>query len=196
MQARAFLFDLIFMAKIIGKKIIHCKEINSTNDEARRLIREGMGEGVVIIADRQTKGRGKPGSVWFSPPGVGVYLSAVIKPFKNPKDLAPITGLGARAVVSTIKKMAGLEPKVKPPNDVLLNGKKLCGVLVEGLASGYLIIGIGININNPISSFPEEIRNSATSLKIESNKSFDIQEFADILVSELDKEYLAYLARI
>ncbi len=115
------------MAKIIGNKIIHYKEIGSTNDEAKRLVKEGLGEGAVIIADSQTKGRGKPGSAWFSPAGVGVYLSAIVKPYKNPADLAPITLLGARAVVNAIKRSTGFDAQIKPPNDVLLRGKKFPG---------------------------------------------------------------------
>ena len=184
------------MKNIIGKKIIHYKEIDSTNDEAKRLLRKGIEEGTVIIADRQTKGRGKPGSIWFSPLGVGVYLSVVLKPFKNPKDLAPTTLLGARSVVRTIEKIGGLRSEIKLPNDVMLNGKKVSGILVERRASGYLIIGIGVNVNNPIGSFPDEIRDSATSLKIESNKNYSVQEFIDKLLSEMDKEYLAYLKKI
>jgi len=181
---------------IIGKKIIHYKEIDSTNDQARRLVKEGLGEGAVIIADTQTKGRGKPGSAWFSPAGVGVYLSAVVKPYKNPDDLAPITLLGAGAAVSAIMRTTGLEAEIKPPNDVLLKGKKLCGILVERVASAHLIIGLGLNLNTSAQSFPEDLKDHATSLLIESGKSYNLREFANILIAELDKEYLAYLTKI
>jgi BirA family biotin operon repressor/biotin-[acetyl-CoA-carboxylase] ligase len=181
---------------IIGKKIIHYKEIDSTNDQAKRLIKKGFGEGTVIVADSQSKGRGKPGSSWFSPPKDGIYLSAVVKPYKNPKDLAPITLLGAKAVVNSIEKTSPLKAKIKLPNDVIVNDKKICGVLVERVASGHLIIGIGVNINNPVGSFPEEIKDSASSLKIESKKNIEPQKFVGVLVSELDQEYLAYLGKI
>ena len=150
----------------------------------------------MVLADAQTKGKGKPGASWFSPAHTGIYLSAVVKPYINPKDLAPITLLGARAVVSVISKVSGIKAAIKPPNDVLINGKKVCGILVERVASGYLIIGIGVNLNNPAGSFPEKIKDAATSLYIETRQSFAREEFTKLLILALDKEYLAYLGKI
>ncbi len=181
---------------IIGRKIINFKEIDSTNDEAKRLIKSGVGEGAVILAEAQTRGRGKPGSGWFSEPGLGICLSAIVQPFKNPNDLGPITQLGARAVVSLIKKVADLEARIKPPNDVLLNDKKISGILVERVQGGHVIIGIGVNINNEADSFPEELRTTATSLLIESGEKFAVKAMAGLLLNELDREYLAYLEGI
>ena len=183
----------LFYMKIIGKKIISYKEIDSTNDEAKRLIKKGLGEGAVVVARAQTKGRGKPGSSWFSPAGLGIYLSVIVKPFKDPKELAPITLLGAQAVVKTIGGLTKLTAQIKQPNDVLLNGKKISGILVERLASGYLIIGIGFNINQTADSWPAELGDQATSLKIETGKEFNLPEVAALLLDELDQLYLAYL---
>lgn len=183
------------MAKIIGRKIERYQSLGSTSDEAKRLVKEGEGEGLVVVAGEQTRGRGKPGSSWFSPPG-GIYLSAVVKPFKNPDDLAPVTLLGAKAAVQTIRQATGLEAEIKPPNDVLLNEKKICGVLVERLASGHLIIGIGLNVNLSATSLPEIINSSATSLFMETGKEHDVPGLAASLLQELDKEYLAYLSGI
>jgi len=178
--------------QIIGKKIVHFEEIDSTNEEARRLIKRGEGaEGSVLIADRQTRGRGKPGSAWFSPEG-NLYLSAIVKPRRNPKDLAPITMLGALAGRSAIAKISKLPVVIKWPNDLLVNSRKVGGVLVERVLAGHLIIGIGINVN----SLPEEVQDQATSLKIESKQSFPIEGLIEILISELDKEYLAYLSKV
>jgi BirA family biotin operon repressor/biotin-[acetyl-CoA-carboxylase] ligase len=184
------------MVEIIGKKIIKYQEIDSTNDEARRLIAKGKGEGTVAVAGTQTKGKGKPGSRWFSPAEAGIYLSAIIRPFRNPKDLGLITQLGARAAVRAIKRAAGLEAEIKLPNDVLINSKKVGGILVERTGSGHLIIGIGVNLNNAVDSFPPEIKAAATSLKIETGETYDLSAFTDLLIGELDKEYLAYLAKI
>jgi len=175
-------------------KTIHYKQIDSTNDEAKRLIQKGEAEGTVVVADEQTKGRGKPGSSWYSPPGVAVYLSAIFKPDKDPLDLSLITIAAAQAVVATINNVAKVKASIKKPNDVLVNGKKICGILTERLASGYLIIGIGINVNNEAGAFPKEI--NATSLKIESSQNYDVSNFIDELLLNLDKEYLAYLSRI
>ncbi|MEA3493064.1 MAG: biotin--[acetyl-CoA-carboxylase] ligase [Candidatus Margulisiibacteriota bacterium] len=176
------------------KKIIYHNEIDSTNDEARRLIKKGASEGMVIVAGTQAKGRGKPGSGWFSPPDVGIYLSVILKPFKNPNDLSSITIIGARAVIKAIKNVSDLAAEIKLPNDVLINGKKIAGILTERDSSGNLIIGIGININNPTDSFPDDI--AATSLKIETKKEYGIKGFIDSLLAELDREYLAYLGKI
>jgi BirA family biotin operon repressor/biotin-[acetyl-CoA-carboxylase] ligase len=181
---------------IIGRKIIHYSEIDSTNDEARRLIEKGFGEGTVIIAGAQTRGKGKPGSSWHSPMGYGVYLSIIIKPYVNPEDLSDLTLLGANAVINTIYKVSGLSALMKFPNDVLLRHKKICGVLVERIISGYLIVGIGVNINNPPGSLPEDLEEKATSLKIESGRDYELQQFIEILIAELDREYLAYLSQI
>jgi len=181
---------------IIGKKIIRYKEVDSTNDEARRLIGEGEGEGLVVAAESQNKGRGKPGSGWFSPAGSGVYLSAVVKPYRNPGDLGPVVLLGARSVVNAIRKMAGIKAEIKPPNDVLIGGRKICGVLVERMAPGQIIIGIGVNINNAKGAFPDDLRDKATSLMIETGRQYDVRELTRTLIAELDKEYLAYLAEI
>lgn len=176
------------------KKIIRYKEIDSTSDEAKRLIKKGALEGTVVVAGTQTKGRGKPGSGWFSPPDVGIYLSVILKPFKNPNDLSSITIIGAEAVVTTIEKLTGIKAEIKLPNDVLINGKKIAGILTERDSSGNLIIGIGVNINNPADSFPADL--TATSLKIETRKEYAIKGFIDSLLAELDREYLAYLGKI
>jgi BirA family biotin operon repressor/biotin-[acetyl-CoA-carboxylase] ligase len=181
---------------IIGRKIIHYNEIDSTNDEARRLVEKGFGEGTVITADSQTKGRGKPGSSWYSPGGQGVYLSAIVKPYVNPQDLSPLTLLGANAVINTVYRLSGLSAITKFPNDVHLRHKKICGVLVERIIPGYLIIGIGVNVNNPPGSLPADLADRVTSLKIESGRDFDLAKFIEILIAELDREYLAYLSQI
>jgi len=151
---------------------------------------------VVIIAGEQTRGRGKPGRHWFSPPKLGLYLSAIIKPRKRPKDLVSLTLLCAEAVEAAINNISKLTTEIKFPNDVLINGKKVCGILVERVAAGYLIIGIGVNVNNLPDIWPDEIKNSATSLKIEAGLDYDPRQLQDVLLVELDQRYLAYLNKI
>jgi BirA family transcriptional regulator, biotin operon repressor / biotin---[acetyl-CoA-carboxylase] ligase len=182
------------MNKIIGNKIVRYKEIDSTSDEAKRLIKKGALEGTVVVAGTQTEGKGKPGSGWFSPPDYGVYLSVILKPFKNPNDLPSITIIGAEAVIRVIKKVSNLTANIKLPNDVLINGKKIAGILTERDSSGNLIIGVGVNINNPPNSFPPDL--TATSLRIESGKEHNLKAFIDLFLTELDREYLAYLGKI
>ncbi len=177
---------------IIGKKIIHLKETGSTSDEARRLIGAGEGEGLVVVADRQTRGKGKPGSVWFSPAG-NLYLSAVIKPYKNPRNLAPVTLFSALAVRAAILKLTGLPAVVKWPNDLRLHGKKVAGILTERLTSGHLIIGIGLNVNMTARALPPELKMTATSLKLETRRNYPLKKCVDVLLASLDEEYRYFL---
>jgi BirA family transcriptional regulator, biotin operon repressor / biotin---[acetyl-CoA-carboxylase] ligase len=177
---------------IIGKKLVHLQETDSTNDEARRLIKKGEGEGLVVLADRQTRGRGKPGSAWFSPAG-NLYLSVVIKPYRNYKQLSAVTLFSALAVRSAIVKLTQLPAVIKWPNDLRLHGKKTAGILAERLASGHIIIGLGLNVNSTRSSFPPELRPTATSLRRETGKKYSLKSCAALLISLLDEEYRAFL---
>jgi len=180
---------------IIGKRIIRYRQIDSTIVEARGLIKIGGGVVLVVVAAAQSKGRGKPGSRWHSPKG-NVYFSAVIKPYKSPRGLAPITLLGALAARAAIKKTARLSVIVKWPNDLLINRRKVGGVLTERLASGELIIGIGINVNGQAKDFPPELQTSATSLRLQTKRRYSVAGFIKKLTAELDREYLAYLAKV
>ncbi|MFH1542362.1 MAG: biotin--[acetyl-CoA-carboxylase] ligase [bacterium] len=159
--------------------VIRYKSLDSTNDEAKRLISsDNPPEWTIIVADSQTKGRGKPGAGWYSPAEVGLYLSIIIKPDKAPQDLIPVTKKVAEAVVVTLATLATLATPatIKLPNDVLISGKKVCGILLERVVSGHLIIGIGLNVNNQPGSFPAELKDSATSLSIEASQIFDREE--------------------
>lgn len=179
---------------IIGKTIFRYSEIDSTNEEARRLIGQGEGEGAVIVAKEQSKGRGKPGNTWFSPKG-NLYLSVILKPYKNPHELASITLIAAAAGKSMLSKVANLSAVIKPPNDLLVDGKKIGGILTERLPSGHLIIGVGINVNSVEDSFPPDLRTSSTALKIETKKTFELEKCLQAFLLELNREYLAYLSK-
>lgn len=181
---------------LIGNKIIRYSQLDSTNDEAKRLLKTDPLEGTVVIAEAQTKGRGKPGSQWFSVPNLGIYLSVIVKPNQAPNDLALITSVGAKAVVATITKMTGLRAGIKPPNDVLVDGKKVCGILVERVASGAVVIGIGLNVNHELGSFPPELKGKAVSLKILTKQTFEVDKIIQVLLIELEREYLAYLNKL
>ncbi|MBI5399165.1 biotin--[acetyl-CoA-carboxylase] ligase [Candidatus Saganbacteria bacterium] len=182
---------------IIGKQIFHYSTIDSTNTEAKRLIASGQAaEGAVIIADAQTTGRGKPGSSWFSPPDLGLYLSAAVKPYKNQADLTNLTSVAAAAVADLIKDLTRLEAAIKLSNDILLSGKKVCGILCEHLTSGFVVIGIGLNVNHLSTSFPAELAGQATSLQIETGDVFDLTAVRQKILEQLNRHYLAYLREI
>lgn len=181
---------------IIGKKILRYQTIDSTNQEARRLIAKGSGEeGTVLVAATQTKGEGKLGSVWHSPVG-NLYFSCIIKPHKNPQQLAPFTFLAALAVYRVLTGYCLKGLIIKWPNDVLVNGKKICGILTERLASGQLIVGIGLNVNTNKGDFPPILRRSATSLLLERGKQTALSPLLRKILAELEVEYLAYLFKV
>ncbi|OGC10929.1 biotin--[acetyl-CoA-carboxylase] ligase [candidate division WOR-1 bacterium RIFOXYA12_FULL_52_29] len=176
---------------IIGRKIVHYPEIDSTSDEARRLVKLGEREGLVIVADRQTGGRGKPGSGWFSPEG-NLYFSTLLKPYRNPPALAPITLFSALAARSALSRLVDLPIMIKWPNDLLVRGRKIAGVLVEGMG-GYLIVGIGINVNMSEETLPMELRGKATSLIMETGTSHDLKRLSRLLIKELNDYYSMFL---
>jgi BirA family biotin operon repressor/biotin-[acetyl-CoA-carboxylase] ligase len=148
------------------------KTISSTNQKAKELAQNGAGPWTVIVAEKQTQGRGKKKSPWYSPLG-GLYFS-VILPKSNIEDLQTLTILAAFIVTKTLKENFGLEPLIKLPNDVLLHGKKIAGILTENVVGREVrssVMGIGLNTN--IESFPRELEKTSTSLKMELGRKID-----------------------
>ncbi len=145
--------------KLIGSVIISFKKVDSTNDSAYALAEKGIAEGAVVIAEEQTKGKGRHGRKWESPPKSGVYMSCVIRPKMAPNEIAKITLLAAVAVAKAVRLFTGLEAMIKWPNDILVNGRKVCGILTEMKAEqdsiDFIILGIGVNINTPIACLPK-----------------------------------------
>lgn len=166
-------------------KIIRLNQAQSTQDEARKILDEAS-DRTVVLAISQTGGKGKPGSLWFSPEG-GLYCSIILKPKKTIQDLLIITHLAAEAVVKTLGQY-GIKSEIKEPNDVMVSGKKICGILTE-VVHGCLIVGIGVNLN--ISEFPNGF--NAISTKIIIGKDLDINEFLSELLEIFDIEYLKML---
>ena len=179
----------------IGRPLRFFPEIDSTNEEIKRNLAENLPEGAAVIADHQTHGRGRQGRSWHSEPGTGLYLSTLLKPNLPPEDLACLTLMVGVATVSAIQQQTSAPAKLKWPNDILLNGKKLAGILCECIAqSGYtpaVIVGIGINLNH--TRFPENIQDIATSLKLETGKNVNRTELALSLLQNLDSEYEDFL---
>lgn len=143
--------------RVVGRRILFVEEIDSTNDEARRLAKLGEKEGTVVIAASQLKGKGRLGRRWISPPG-GIYLSIILKPYISPSKLPMITLLSAIAVVRTMRGLTKLDALVKWPNDIVIMGKKVGGILCEA-ANNIIIVGIGINLNTNLSLFPPSLKN-------------------------------------
>lgn len=153
--------------KIFGKEIISYKKVDSTNTVAYELAEKGVGEGASIFADEQTKGRGRRGRHWYSPAKDGIYLSCILRPKIAPNEISKITLLAAVAVAKSIRSLTGLIAMIKWPNDILVNNKKVCGILTEMKAEqdrvDFIILGIGINVNTQNRHLPK----GASSLKDE-----------------------------
>ncbi|RNC69613.1 MAG: biotin--[acetyl-CoA-carboxylase] ligase [Desulfuromonadales bacterium] len=183
---------------IIGSSIICFRETESTNIIASRLAEEGASEGTVVIADSQTRGKGRLGRQWESPPGVNLYCSVILRPPILPFHAPQLTFLSAVAVAEAIEKTTGLSPAIKWPNDVLVNGCKVAGMLNEMSAETerveHLILGIGVNINMMRDQFPADLRYPATSLAIEAGREIERIPFIRALLESLDSLYRSYCA--
>ena len=178
---------------IIGKNIQYFKETESTNIIAREMA-DSVEEGTVVIAESQTGGRGRIGRKWLSPEG-GIWLSIILKPNIQPSYAPRITLMAGVSVAKTIRNI-GLPAKIKWPNDILINGRKVCGILTEIEAEidmiEYCVVGIGIDANVDTESFPEEIRDSSTSLKKELGHEINRADFVRNLLSEFEALYLVF----
>jgi len=183
--------------KLIGKKLYYYKEIGSTNDEAKRLAALGVGEGTVVIAEGQTKGRGKPGRRWFSPKGSGVYLSIIIEPHKSSDKIEVITLLGTLASARAIIGLTSLDVKLKWPNDVMVSGKKIGGILTEVCRTKRggksFIVGIGLNVNTTKDELPQKLRTTTTSIADELGKAINRTALIRTLLQEFEKLYFLLL---
>ncbi len=158
-----------------GRKVFFFQEVDSTNTIALDLGKNGEPHGTVVVAESQTMGRGRLGRKWESPPETGLYCSIIIRPEIAPEDLSKITLAAGVAVCAAIETETGLKPQIKWPNDILLDGKKLGGILTETGALQYgetplVVIGIGLNINTGLSSFPAELSKKCTSLSIQTGR--------------------------
>lgn len=176
----------------IGREIYYFDSINSTNTKAKELAYIIKTEGAVVIAEEQTSGRGRLGRNWSSPNKKGIWMSIILKPQIEPQDAAKITQVAAAAVWKAINQI-GVKTQIKWPNDIVFNGRKICGILTEMSGElnrlNYLVVGIGINANTTISEFPEEIRNMATSLKIETGKEIKRKELIALILKYFEELY-------
>jgi len=153
-------------------QVLHChEELPSTNDLAKQLAEEGAAHGEVVLAEKQTAGRGRRGRVWYSPGGRNLYFSAVLRPEELPPHRAPEVTLVASVALCHAIRQAGVDAGIKWPNDILVGGRKVCGILTEMAADPdrvqWIVLGVGVNLNARPEDFPEEIRSQATSLSVE-----------------------------
>jgi BirA family transcriptional regulator, biotin operon repressor / biotin---[acetyl-CoA-carboxylase] ligase len=183
---------------IFGSHINHFYKIGSTNAEAMAAASEGAPEGSVFLAEEQTTGRGRGAHTWESPRSTGNYCSVILRPSLPPSDVLMLSlaaGLAVRSAIGQLDPKIGID--LKWPNDVLIEGKKVCGILTEMNAEAtrvrYAVVGIGINANQ--TRFPDELQGQATSLRIATEREWSRVELAGALLKSLDREYAALVAQ-
>jgi len=172
---------------------LYFREIDSTNNYARKLAAEDYPEGTVVVADRQSAGRGRRGRTWYSPEGEGLYLSLILRPRIPLKDLSRLSLVAAAALATTLEEELGLLPQIKWPNDILIKGRKVAGILNEAVTDmdgiEYIVTGIGINVNIRADEFPEDFRAPATSLQQELGHTCSRVGLVQGLLYYLEREY-------
>jgi BirA family transcriptional regulator, biotin operon repressor / biotin---[acetyl-CoA-carboxylase] ligase len=177
----------------LGTRFHYFREIDSTNNYARGLAERGEPQGAIVIAERQTLGRGRLGRRWVSPPYVNLYCSIILRPNLPPAHTPRITLTAAVALADAIESFSPVAPVIKWPNDILAGDKKLAGVLTEAVSNSqrveFVILGIGVNLNFPLDSMPPEIRERATSLSVLAGKSVSREGFLRRLLQDLDRCY-------
>ena len=182
----------------IGQRLEYFKSTASTNADAFRLAEDGAIEGTVVLADAQSGGKGRRGRVWASPSGVNLYCSVVLRPAIMPYEAPQLTFLSAVAVARAVELTTKLVPEIKWPNDLLISGKKVAGLLNEMSAEtdgiNFVILGIGVNLNMTAEQFPNDLRHPATSLFLESGQRVDRSRFIGAMLAELGRLYGDFLS--
>lgn len=176
--------------KWLGRSISYLEMVDSTNLEAKRIAEKGAPHGSLVVAKTQEAGRGRRGRYWESEAGTGIFMSFVLRPDIEVEYSSMITLVTALAVARGIEEVTNLEVGIKWPNDLILHGKKVCGILTELSAQmdelNYLVVGIGINANTP--NFPEDVRDVATSLSMECGQKVDMA----ILIAKVLEKFEFY----
>ena len=187
--------DRNLSTRIIGRHFIYEEEIDSTNEEVKRLAAKGAPHGTVVAADMQTKGKGRRGRSWSSPKGDSIYMSLLLRPEMETVHASMLTLVIALSASEAVEEVTGLNCKIKWPNDLVCHDKKICGILTEMSAEmeciHYVVIGIGINVNTK--EFPEEISAMATSLSLESGQEINRADLAAAVLNHFETNYEMFM---
>jgi len=185
----------LFENDFLGNKIYFYDEIDSTNNEAKKKAEDGATQGTLVITECQNSGRGRRGKKWISPSGSGIWMSFVLRPTIHPYGASMITLVAALSVVSALKNIKNLECSIKWPNDIVANGKKICGILTEMSSEldsvNYIVIGIGINVN--ITEFDEDIKDIASSVFLETGLTIKRSQVVADFARYFEKYYSIFM---
>jgi len=180
---------------VAAREIIRLKVTESTNSKALEAGQQGAVSGTVIVAETQTGGRGRLNRSWLSPPGMGLYFSIILRPELAPEHLSKITLAAGVAVCRAIERKVGLKPQIKWPNDILLDDKKVGGILsetgpIKQTSSGQqtlVVVGIGLNIKEPAGGFPPDLKEKATALSEHQDKAVVMEDLVLPIADDLDR---------
>lgn len=177
----------------IGKRMIFLRSVSSTNDVSWAEAEKGAPEGTVVVAEEQTAGRGRLSRRWHSPPGLGIWASVVLRPEVRPETAPGLTLCVSVAIAKAVRSLYPVDVSLKWPNDVIVKGKKLCGILTEMRASrsnvDFVVCGIGMNVNQTPEDFPVELREGAISVMMATGKRADRGELLAAMLEHLEKQY-------
>ncbi|UFU01284.1 biotin--[acetyl-CoA-carboxylase] ligase [Radiobacillus kanasensis] len=180
----------------LGKQVIHKPVTPSTQTLAQKLAIDGAEHGTVVIADEQTAGKGRLNRAWHSP-NQGIWMSLLLRPVVLPYQASQLTLLTATVLVKVIEEITSVRPAIKWPNDIFIGDRKVAGILTEMQSEHdqiqYLIIGIGINVNQKGTDFPEELREKATSIRTETDKEWDMRVIIQHILQDFEKKYEHYI---
>lgn len=176
--------------KKLGKKIEYYEQIDSTHKYAKTIAQKNESDGKVIIAEVQTDGIGTKGRSWYTGQGKNIAMTIILHTKRKVMDIKDLPIKVAKIVKKTIKELYNCDLKIKPPNDLMLNNKKICGILtqtnIQGEKVNYILISMGFNVNE--TRFPEEVKDIATSLKNEYKKEFDREDILSKILENIEKE--------
>ncbi|SDO93314.1 biotin--[acetyl-CoA-carboxylase] ligase [Halobacillus aidingensis] len=179
--------------KWIGHELHHYDQVESTQEIVHQLAKQGKPHGTVVIADEQVKGKGRMSRNWDSPKGKGIWMSVLLRPNLPPVQAPQITLLAATVLARMIAERSALAPQIKWPNDLLINHKKVSGILTEMQAEQdtiqYIVLGMGMNVNQEDREIPADIKYKASSLKIESRQHWNIQQTVQHILRLFEETY-------
>lgn len=177
----------------IGKEIIRLGTIDSTNAFATDLAEKGAAHGTVVVAENQTKGKGRLGRIWVSPPGGNIYMSIILRPPTELRNVTLLTVMAGVACARAMRRNTGLTVELKWPNDLMVSGRKLGGILTEVKSKAgsivFAIVGIGVNVNVRMEDLPSDVRRIATSVRNETTKEQSKDVFISDILDEFDTWY-------
>lgn len=186
---------------LLGKKLKFYQEIDSTNTVLKKIAADNAAEGTIVLADVQTAGRGRRGRAWMSAPGMGIWMSILLRPNLHPSQVQSLTLAASVAVVGALEQLGIEGLGIKWPNDILINGRKVCGILTELSAEAerveWVILGIGLNVNHLESDFPPELKSIATSLRLSQGSSGTLNRsrIAAGIINELEEVYNHFIEK-